>query len=308
MNNVAELIHFVYKLLEENEFRASSKFWFDHVLQCLNLAANQVLRDTAKYEIYRSTSDQNLVAGTAVYSWPDDILDRQVHSVWWYNQSRWEQLEGSTPQELELQSDQWRSEDNAYPTDWLIDPESNKLRIHPPPNASGTNYLKTVYVPKHPHLFRFWGTPVNVAYTIGVTKGSAAATLLVSASDDVFQSGDYIGIITPKPSDTTAIAERTARRFFKATTVSGTAVTLDSVWDGATDGTAYFVTGQNVAILERYESLALPMAAYTAEMLAEIAAEKSVMERMAGMYQARLAEAVKTLNVPPVGLDYEEIV
>lgn len=306
MNNVAELVFWTYKSLEEHAFRASERFFFEHVLHCLNESANQVLRDTKNREPYQSIYVTDLLIGTAIYDYPTDILDREIQSVWYFNGSQWSRLKFRAPQGLDIRSASWRSVGNAVPISWSPDPVGDKIRLYPPPSMGYTLGLSVIYIPRHPRLYRFWGTVVDTTKTINVTNGSTSATLSVAATAAQMQSNDYIGIIEPKPTDLLGIAERTASLFYKAT-LSGTSVTLDRPFEGSTDATAYFVAGQNVALLERYEVLAWPVIWQAAKLLAEAGDEQALVEKFTVRYGQSLETAMMSLNRPPAVIRIGEL-
>jgi hypothetical protein len=128
------------------------------------------------------------VSGTADYSLSaiaSDILS--LTEVYLYmNGTRWVKLKATTPTELDIQEDGWKSVDSAVPDQYWYDIQLNNISLYPKPNAdnAGTGYVKLYYCQKYTHLTADTGTPVLPVFLHTAMADYLVATGFERKGDD----------------------------------------------------------------------------------------------------------------------------
>lgn len=296
--NAAQVMVSVYEALVERNVFSSNVYTKERFLFCLNTVLNEIIRDVhtlTSIEVYMGAATTNLVADQVQYSYPSDILDRMIRDVYRVDSSgNYSRLKHRTHKEINATDQNWKNPTSSTPIRWYHDTVDFKYALEPPAETAVTNGLYVRYVKFHPYVYRIWGSPITNTLTANVTNASTGVTLSTTPSADQMSSGDQFGVILDKPSSTTGLEVRSAPRFYDGT-LSGAALTLSENYDGPTDTTAYFVSGQKIDILDRFPTLGQCVVFGTAAKMAELSGdETNKAEMFTGMYVREFRRFVAT--------------
>lgn len=112
----------------------------------LNRAAQQFLHRT---EGYPKSTTFNTVADQAEYpltSAISDYLKIQKSGIWYYNGTRWTELDPYTMPRLDDDFPTWRNASSGTPMRYAID--SGSIFLNPPPSSNGTDNVKAYHFSK----------------------------------------------------------------------------------------------------------------------------------------------------------------
>jgi hypothetical protein len=288
--NVAQVMVAVYDALVERNVFSSGVYPRERFLFCLNTTLNEIIRDInaiTGIRMYIAEDTANLTADQSAYSYPSNILDRMIIDVYTVDSSgNYTRLKSRTEKEIVLLDQNWKNPTSSTPMWWSHDPVDFKYRVYPPVATTVSSGLVTRYVKVHPYVYRVWGTPITSTLTASVTNANASVTLSSTPTGDQMATGDQVGIILDKPSSVTGIKVRSAPRFYDAA-LSGATVTLTETYNGPTDTTAYFVSGQKIDILDQFPTLGQTVVWGTAAKMAELAGDETDRVQMLSSFYMR---------------------
>lgn len=296
---LAEVLHTMYGALQEFEFQKSGRYWLELAKRCLNEAQTEVQIDVylasgRLLRLYEKVATTSIDSGGWTVAYPTDLQGNFVYTVSRQNTDATKKrtLDFTSQTALDRLNRDWQVKPVGIPNRWFHYREKGKVGFYPPADTSDYDKAIIHYMPTLTKFYRYWGTFDTGTPTINVQNGNTAATLSAAASSDEFASGDYIGVILPKPSDTTAIEQRSAMRFYLASEVSDTAVTLSSAYEESDDSAAFFVTGQAIELLAGYEELGWALVFRANQRLMESVGEDEAAEKFRAKAERAIVEFV----------------
>ncbi len=242
--NLAEAVHEIYRILRTNKVTEQNPSYSD-VISLFNTALRKVYDDAASRgsPIEYDTVTISTSATTPTYSistYLTGILGTRIMEPVLYREATSEAFVPLNYQSrrslLRRGSDPDYTTNTGTPDSWYLNEDGTSIGLFPVPSNDG--YLKVMFATAPDAISRYWGTPTTTTLTASVTNANATVTVSATATGNA-ATGDKFGV---------AASETAIPTTWYSTTVSGTTVTLASIFAGATNATAKFVMAQTFTL------------------------------------------------------------